>query len=897
MPQRSQKSVRNTTPSPAAWARLRAAIAAATETASGYDRRRFAWGFLVSLSALSLTTYQPALSQDAIPEDWKQTPREPENSSTSQRSFGTPRGPLDAKSRNTAAPKVKLAANEQPVGGPKQSFDIPAGDLDNALIEFSRQSGVQVVSASTAVAGLASQGLRGEYTIEEALHRLLAGTGLQYRFSNPSSITLHSAAPSGSAVLPDNQSKPIKVSEVVVKDVREPAWTDSVDGYKADNASTVTRSTMPIEETPVSIGVVTRDLIRDTFSRTQGDAFEAVSGVTRDQVNGARSEGFNIRGFTACSPAGNFNGMKVNGLPTDCLFAPDWGIVERYEIVKGPASIVGGAANPGGIVNRITKTPQRANFANVEANAGSYGFYRGLFDVNGVLPAHEDIRGRLVFAVEEGGNFVDFTPVRQYTVAPSVEFDLFKGAGKLLLLGTYQQFNGADYLGWPLTTDGKMLNVPRTRNFGGGAPNGAHTNFTGYNGEVHYNHTFIHDIKLSANGKYSRSKLLENSLYTYTYPGIPPSGDAYLYNRFRDIKMDTYAGELYLSKESTLFGQKHEILAGVDYRDMTRNSFLTHPQLGIDNVFNPRNDTRALSDDELRSLVGSPLLTTLKQTGVFGQAVIRPHERVTLVLAGRHDEARSSITDEGIPTTERTDSAWTGRGGVTVKVTDWMNVYGGIQQSFAPNSLSFTRDNQLLPPETGINYEVGAKLNLFDNRLLFTTALFRSYRRNVSTRDPGDPQFSIAVGEQRHQGVEFDLNGQPIPGLNLNANFMYLDAVITEANDPGFVGSYPSSIPRNYVGRVFATYQLQSGLLQGFGFGGGVYYQGRYELTFPNSISTDPYQRVDAVLFYRRDKRYDVSVNIRNLLNATYIESPGFPGGINAFGAPITAIATVRIFF
>ena len=119
-------------------------------------------------------------------------------------------------------------------------------------------------------------------------------------------------------------SKPIKVPEVVVKDVKErPTWTTPVDGYKADHASTVTRSTMSIAETPTSIGVVTRDLIRDTYSRTQGDAFEGVSGVARGQVNGARSESFQIRGFEGCVPTGDFNGMKVNGLPTDCLFAPD----------------------------------------------------------------------------------------------------------------------------------------------------------------------------------------------------------------------------------------------------------------------------------------------------------------------------------------------------------------------------------------------------------------------------------------------------------------------------------------------------------------------------------------------------------------------------------------------
>lgn len=710
----------------------------------------------------------------------------------------------------------------------------------------------------------------------------------------------------GSGPVTDEPSlKPVKVPEIVVKEKKErpPTWTTPVEGYKADHASTVTRSTMSIHEAPTSIGVVTRDVIKDTMSRTQSDAMEAVSGLSRSIQSGAlgRAEGINIRGFEVCR--GNFNGLKVNGLPTDCMFAPDWGLVERYEVVKGPASIVGGAANPGGIINRITKTPQRSNFATVEANFGSYDFYRGLIDANGVLPNHETIRGRLVFAIEEGGNFVNFTPVRQYTVAPSVEFDLFNGAGKLLILGSYQHFDGASYSGWPLTSDGKMLNVPRTRNFGGGAGVGAHTNFTGYNGELHYDHQFIHGIKLTARGKYQKSDLTDNTVYSYAYGGIPSSGDSYIYNALRKRRFDTYAGELFLSKEFSLFGQKQEILAGADHRDMT-SKFLTgyaYLPIGapvIDNVFNPRFRIPAASDAVLASLSSDPRRVTLKQTGAFGQAIFRPFERLTLVVAGRHDYADSTHrnTLTGVQE-ERTDSQSTGRAGATVKVTDWMNVYGGVQQSFAPQPFFRTRNFQMLEPETGINYEVGAKLNLFQDRLLVTTALFRTYRRNVATIDPADARFSIAVGEQRHQGAELDVNGQPMPGLNLNAAFTYLDAVITENNDPTVVGSYPQWVPRSYVGRVFATYQLQSGPLQGFGFGGGVYFQGGYEVTLPNAFKTDPYERVDAVFFYRGNKRYDVTVNVRNLLNQKYIESPGLLHGFNGFGAPITAIASVRVFF
>lgn len=317
----------------------------------------------------------------------------------------------------------------------------------------------------------------------------------------------------------------------------------------------------------------------------------------------------------------------------------------------------------------------------------------------------------------------------------------------------------------------------------------------------------------------------------------------------------------------------------------------------LDNVFNPGNFLQLPPDPVLKAFAVDQTVN-LKQTGAFGQAVLRPFERLTLVAAGRHDQAESQYLLKGSDgQLEQSKSAWTGRFGATYKVTSWVNVYGGLQQSFLPQPFNATRNRTMLEPETGINYEVGAKLNFFEERVRVTTALFRSYRRNVATLDLSGPGFfSVAVGEQRNQGVEFDVNGQPIPGLNLFANVTFLDTKVTEDNDTTRLGARMVRMPE-YFGRVFATYQLQSGSLQGFGFGGGVYFQSGTELTFPNRIGTEGYQRVDAVLFYRGNKRYDVSVNIRNLLNATYIESPGSFGFGNSFGAPVTAIGTMRVYF
>ncbi len=830
-------------------------------------------------------------------------------------------GYLPDKSQFSARNKflARLDSNQQQA----IDFDIPPQSLASALRMFGDQAGLQFAYTTEEVDGIQASGVSGTHTPEEALRLLLNGTGMSYRVTGENTITVEkgngaSNMPMQEGVLSQESSilgnsdgaqpsteakeepKPIKVPEVVVKDVVERS-----EGYKADTSTGSTRTALPIDETPTSIGVVTREIMQDTLSLTQNEAFEHVSGVSRSNTRLGRGEGFNIRGFEVGTFGGNFSAIRQNGLATDNTFSMDPALIERYEIIKGPASIAGGASSPGGVVDRITKKPLNANFATSQFQAGSFSFFRGIVDANGVLPQNEDLRGRLIFVVEDGGNFVDAVDVRQYTVAPSLEMRLFGGAGTLLLTGHYQKFDGSSYPGFPLMSNGEVPDIPRRRNFGGGSDNGAKTTFEGQNYELHYLHEFVNNLKLSAKGKYSHSDLSDKIIYAYTFGGLPPSGDTPISGGLRQSDMETYAGEIFLSKELDLIGQKHEVLLGVDFRDMNQDFINAYTYAGggaTDNIFNPANNFQLPSDDVLLAAASgnfNPRTTDLIQTGVFGQLVARPIPRLTFVGAFRYDwaDVRNTDTRSNAFVTEDY-SELTGRVGATYELFPGIRVYGGFSQSFQANVFNTTSGGSLLPPETGENYEVGAKLDLLDGRLRVTTALFGSYRQNVATADPINPIFSIAVGEQRHQGVEFDVNGQPWPGLNLTANFSYIDTEITEDNTEAFVGSKPTQVPRSYVGRIFATYELQSGPLQGLGFGGGVFFQSGFELQLPNDVRTDAYERVDAILFYRPPtKIYEFAINVRNLLDDTYIESPGGLTAYNSFGAPATVIGTLRVNF
>jgi len=769
-----------------------------------------------------------------------------------------------------------------------QRFAIAAQPLASALDRFSEQTGISFAYATSQLKGARSSGVTGEMTARQALARLLAGTGVTFQFTSADTVTLATAGA-------QDGDGPLQLGPITVEGMAEPQYP--VEGYKADFATTATRSRLPIKETPSSIGVVTDDLIEDTFSRSQGDALEAVSGVSRDITLIGRSEGLTIRGFQVNNFGGDFNGLKENGLPTDGNFAPDAALIERYEVLKGPSSIVGGASEPGGVINRIMKTPQRETFATLEAQGGSFGLKRGVADLNSVAFENARLRGRLIVAAEDGGEFVDDIDARQITIAPSAELDLFDGSGTLLLSGRYQEFDGSSYPGFPFLANGDAPDISRTRNIGGGSANGASTEFSGGNAQIEYEHNFLSGLTLSAKGRYEISDNEGLDIYAYRYGGVPVSGATNIYAGFRESEWENYSGELFVSKVFTAFDREHELLAGIDHRDQTNKFLNSYQYLGTDNIFNPANNFRAPSEATLRANPSSGSDVTLEQTGMFGQLVVRPVERLTVVGAFRHDWASTRRLNKINNTVQESDpTSFTGRIGATVELTPWLNVYGGYQESFEPNAFAVTVGGELIEPETGQNYEVGAKFDAFDGRLGGSLALFRTYRQNVATGDPANPGFSIATGEQRHQGIEFDLNGEPISGLRLSGNFSFLDAEVTQSNT-GTEGFTPIFAPVDYVGRIWSTYTFQSGSLKDFGFGGGVFFHSGYHLDGTDTVTSDAYERVDAVAFYRPVENVEVRLNIRNLTDATYVESPGLVTGYNSFGAPLSVFGSVKVRF
>ena len=225
--------------------------------------------------------------------------------------------------------------------------------------------------------------------------------------------------------------------------------TGEQDGYNAPDASTATKTDTPLRDIPQSIQVVPRQVLEDRAVRREVEALETVSGVvdfdTRPTELGTQVY---IRGFG--SGVSLRNGLRNQGFTSI-------GTVERVEVLKGPASVLFGALEPGGVVNYVTRQPLAEPYYKIGFEAGNYGFYQPSVDLSGPLTEDKSVLYRLIATYQGGGDFKDDTPINEQviSIAPSITFRL----GDRTYLNVYYEYNRHDenYTFEPLLGDGSFI--------------------------------------------------------------------------------------------------------------------------------------------------------------------------------------------------------------------------------------------------------------------------------------------------------------------------------------------------------------------------------------------------------------------------------------------------------
>jgi iron complex outermembrane recepter protein len=702
-------------------------------------------------------------------------------------------------------------------------------------------------------------------------------------------------APATTAITPPQQPEAPQTTEkpateMPQDDPIELVVTGEQDGYRALESTTGTKTETPLRDIPQSIQVIPREVLQDRNVTELTDTLETVSSINQRGGRGTSSAGdlLVIRGFGVNTTI-NSSGIFRDGIRYYVPGTLETSDLERVEILKGPASVLFGSGEPGGIINLVSKQPLSEPYYSTTFTAGSFNTYRGTIDLSGPLTDSKNVRYRLNAAYDNNGSFRDFVNSERFALTPTVTWDINPSTS----LNIYSQFvsqRGTTDEGILQLGDG-IADIPRERFLGEPFNESKYNLFS-----VGYllNHSFNNNWSI----RHSLRHLQHNVENTYvTFNALDEeNGDLsrlayYAQGDYQDL----YSNIDVIGKFSTGAIQ-HKLLFGVEYRSGLEDSQFqfsaSYPSI---NIFNPVYTKERFSiepeffrDDNFSSL------------GVYLQNQVNLLPNLKLLAGIRYDNYYQFRTERSVGQPrnefEQTDSAWTPRVGVVYQPIPPLSVYASYTQSFLP-SQAYARnaDQSAFKPEEGRQLEFGIKADL-SSQLGLTLAFFDISKQNVKTPDPNNRLFTLQTGEQTSRGIELDLTGQILPGWNITASYAYTDAFVSQDTRLP-VGNRLSNVPYNQFS-LWTTYEIPKGSLEGLGFGLGLFYVGERQGDLENTFQLPSYFRTDAAIFYKQND-WRLQVNFRNLFDIRYFTAANYDArnfGVNP-GAPFTVTGSISYEF
>ncbi|MFM2313214.1 MAG: hypothetical protein RLZZ04_2490 [Cyanobacteriota bacterium] len=676
-------------------------------------------------------------------------------------------------------------------------------------------------------------------------------------------------------------------SETPDKEIEVIATGEGEENYNVPNA---TGTDTPIIETPFSVQVVPQEVIRDQQTVRIEDALNNISGVSAAGGDAGRQAAFNVRGFgnpDSGTPVLR-DGYRLYG---SFQAIPEIANLQQVEVLKGPSSILYGQIQPGGVINLASKQPLDQDFTEVELQVGNREFVRSRFDIN--IPAIDDekVSARINGVYQHEASFRNFdTDANQISLAPVFKWKIGDRTDLTFNLEYIHKKSFADF---GLTQFGDGV-APVSREFVTNNPDDTiDTDYvsTGYS----FEHRFNDDWKIRNGFRFISYN------YDYSVVALPFTVEGANVTRFfadqdgEDRSYSLFTNTVGNFKTGSI---KHILTAGIDLNRSESNIITLFGEPSVLNIFNPNYDLDPKPDRSTLPLFADTL-DTANRLGIYLQDQVYLLDSLIFVAGLRYDTVSQTTTNVEADSTEegetkQTNDAFTPRLGLLYRPIPELSLFANYSQSFEP-STETTSSGSALDPETGEGFEVGVKTELFDQKLLTTLTYFDIAKQNVAVTDPNNSLFSIPVGEQSSQGIELDITGEVLPGLNLIGSYAYIDAKVTDDTDETIVGNKLFSVPENKV-TFWTTYKIQQGSLKGLGLGVGFEYADNRFGDLANSFTLGDYLIGNAAIFYQRDN-YRLGVNVKNFTDANYITAAtGNEGGIEP-GFPLTVIGSVSIKF
>ncbi|QDG94332.1 TonB-dependent siderophore receptor (plasmid) [Rhizobium sp. NIBRBAC000502774] len=757
-------------------------------------------------------------------------------------------------------------------------FAISGQPLSAALVRFSSVTGIDVAFDGPLPANLRSVGTAGNLSAEGALRRLLAGTGLTFRFTTANTVLLinpqnssSSASAVGATIL-----EPIVVQG---ENARGP-----VDGFVATQSATATKTGTSLKDTPQAVNVVTKDQIAAQGSTTLTQALRYTPGVISQYGDDSRYDWFTIRGFR---PSRYLDGLRLPfgsrgyAQPRVEPFS-----LERAEVLKGPASVLYGQGDPGGLINMVSKRPSATALNEVEMQFGTDKRIQTAFDLGGGAGDDDSFLYRIVGVGRLTDTQYDYVREKKGYIAPSFTFKADEGTS-LTVYGSYQHIDSPGGGGAPaLPANGTLY----TRMY----PELPRSAFPGEPGYDHYKsdqasvgYEFEHEVD-------DTWTIRQNLRYSYigtdtqrVQPYCPAACNPTAFYRYawafpesaRAVTVDNQAIGNFQTGDVA-----HTALFGLDYSyessryEESALSPIFTPFNGLDPVYGATAITRppiATRIDQDRS-----------QIGLYAQDQMEWNNFV-FSLGGRYDWAntdtrtRTSVADNQV---DQRDGKFTWRAGLVYNFDNGLSPYAGYSTSFNPAS-GTDRLGNAFEPTTGEQFEVGVKYQPNGSNSFVTLSAYHLTQDNVLSPDttPGFTNYSVQTGQVRMRGVELEGKAEITDAFSVLASYAYTDSEITRANPNAAgisnEGNRFAFVPRQQAS-LWLDYTLQTSTIwDGLSFGGGARYTGQTFGDNANKFDIPSYTVFDAAVRYdfgKADPKLEglkASLNVSNIFDRKYVST------------------------
>lgn len=786
---------------------------------------------------------------------------------------------------NTAAQPVYSSQARQ------YQFDIPAGSLDRALSQVGRQSGVQITVNGRLTSGRQSQGIKGVYTVGQALSILLQGSGLDAVQNEDGSFSFIQEP------VIQNTSDSLPQVEVVARVLQQAEELPSsyAGGQVATGARLGVMGNVNIMDAPFNVTAYTAQTVEDQQSTTLAGVLKNDPSVRFNTSEGQNTDNFVIRGFELESTDVAFNGMY--GLLPGAHVPTEF--IERVEVFKGPAGMLFGIMPSGGVGGTINVVPKRAGVkpltrfgANYESDA-----HFGLTTDIGRRFGQE---GR--FGVRFNGSYSDgrlgVSGQKKERRLGSIGLDYIADKWKLELdayVVAQNQDNGSSiHVGFSKL--GHVLGAPDAKN---NLLRGTYIdqNSQGFvlRGEYQFNDDW------SIYGAIGQSR--------YNYKGYVNGTRVIVINDLGDASAETYHQRGHYERVSAETGVRgkfetgpigHEVVASIsvlDWKSHASNVGKSTSLPYITNLYHP----------VVPLLAPEPQPTIKTTDNTFSSyslldTVSFLDEKVKLTLGARYQkiDSKSWSTWTGKQTSDYNKSTVTPVVGLVVKPLDVssLSLYGNYIEGLSVGQqvgAGYANEGETLAPFKTKQYEMGVKWDM--GKLTNTLSLFQITKPStIDVYQLGNLPYLRTDGRQRNRGLEWNIFGEITPQVRVLGGIAYTKGKLRRASDASDNGNTVPGVP-HWTANLGAEWDLP--WISGLTLDGRMTYTSSQYLNSSNDLKIPSWTRFDLGGRYKmtiRGKAVVWRANIENVADRNYW-SGRFNEGYATIGGPRTYKLSATIDF